>query len=116
MKRIKEQNIFLGWTQAINLRRQFSSPSHVDSVLQDVTKLTVDLERLETSLVTGLRLWFPDWSVLEWMETNYHPLAKEVATLKEGLEKLARKNTFPVRPVPLPSTSSDDAGGSLDKS
>jgi len=103
MKRIKEQSIYLGWAQNINLQFQFSSPSHVESVLQEVVKLKVELDRLQTNLLTQLRSMFPDWSVQEWMYTHFLPLATEVNSLEASLGKLSKKITFPVRPLKFPA-------------
>jgi len=110
MKRIKEQHVFLGWIQSINLQLQFSSPSHVESILQEIIKLRVELQRLQTSLVTALNSMFPEWSVHEWMLTHFHPLANEVITIEESLSKLSKRTTFPVRPLSLSvsSASVDD--------
>ncbi|CAL8137253.1 unnamed protein product [Orchesella dallaii] len=107
MKRIKEQSIYLGWAQNVNLNFQFSSPSHIESVLQEVVKLRVELDRLQTNLFTQLRSMYPDWSVQEWMYTHFLPLATEVNSLESSLGKLSKKITFPVRPLKFPDVAAE---------
>lgn len=111
MKRIKEQSVYLGWMQNYNLRLQFSSPSHVESILQEIIKLRMEIQRLQTNLITALSSMFPEWSVQEWMLTYFHPLASEVTTIEESLNRLSHKTTFPVRPLPISAGSEDGAAG-----
>lgn len=110
LKRVKEQPVFLGWIQSINLQLQFSSPSHVEHVHLELVKLRLELERSRSNLLASLRSMFPEWSVQEWMLTHFDPVASEVIRLEESLTRLSKTNTFPVRPIPLPASTRPEGG------
>jgi len=106
MKNLKEEPVYLGWMHSINLQNQFCSPSHVESILGEVVKIRTEIDSLKTSLHSGLCSMFPVWSVKEWMQTHFYPLANEVKSLEGSLDTLFKKNTFPVRPLKISDTAS----------
>jgi hypothetical protein len=93
--------VFLGWAQDINLQFQYSNPSHVESILQDVLYLSMEFERTRNDLSKSLAELYPKWSVDEWIMTNVDPYTEKLRNLKTNLAKILDNTVFPIRPLQL---------------
>lgn len=102
INKMEQDNTFKGWLKPYNLKYSFSSPSHIEGILEELSRHKSQLKYIEKEMYYAMNGIYDNYTIQEWLETYVTPLSEKVIQLYEAEEKILKKNTWPKRPLIKP--------------
>lgn len=99
INKMEQDNIFKGWLKPYNLKYSFSSPSHIERIIEELNRHKSEIMYIEKEMYFAMEDIYDNYTVQEWLETYVTPLREKIMQLYEAEEKILEKNTWPKRPL-----------------
>ncbi|KAL2714480.1 hypothetical protein V1478_015665 [Vespula squamosa] len=99
INKMEQDNIFKGWLKPYNLKYSFSSPSHIERIIDELNRHKLEIMYIEKEMRSAMENIYDNYTIQEWLETYITPLNEKVTQLYEAEEKILEKNTWPKRPL-----------------
>lgn len=89
-----------GWMTDYNIQHNFSSPTRVDELTVDATRLKNSLSTLTNNAEDAMRDVYDNWTIKEFIEIHIKPLIHELSQIEKKANILTRIKVWPRRPLP----------------
>ncbi|XP_043678011.1 hexosaminidase D-like [Vespula pensylvanica] len=99
INKMEQDNIFKGWLKPYNLKYSFSSPSHIERIIDELNRHKLEIMYIEKEMRSAMKDIYDNYTIQEWLETYITPINEKVTQLYEAEEKILEKNTWPRRPL-----------------
>lgn len=95
---LKKNSRIRGWMSSYNIKNNFTSPDHINSIVPQLTHLGEEIEEIEDEMIKALLLVYDDSTKDEWISTYIYPLKTEIQALLRVKDVLLGRDIWQRRP------------------